>query len=105
MVGLYLCFIMQSNKGFRKDKTGLIVGMGETKEEVLSVLRDIAKLQIDIVTIGQYLRPTAKHRAIDRYAPTEEFELYKSYGSLDIPHVESGPLSGLHIILDSFAYV
>ena len=90
-----------------KTKTGLIVGMGETKEEVLSVLRDIAKLQIDIVTIGQYLRPTAKHRAIDRYAPIEEFELYKSFGeSLGIPHVESGPLvrSSYHA-KDSFASV
>jgi lipoic acid synthetase len=90
-----------------KTKTGLIVGMGETKEEVLSVLRDIAKLQIDIVTIGQYLRPTVKHRAIDRYAPIEEFELYKSYGeSLGIPHVESGPLvrSSYHA-KDSFASV
>ena len=95
-------------KGFLgKTKTGLIVGMGETKEEVLSVLKDISKLQIDIVTIGQYLRPTAKHRAIDRYAPKDEFELYKSYGeSLGIPHVESGPLvrSSYHA-KDSFASV
>ena len=95
-------------KGFLgKTKTGLIVGMGETKEEVLSVLKDISKLQIDIVTIGQYLRPTAKHRAIDRYAPQNEFELYKSYGeSLGIPHVESGPLvrSSYHA-KDSFASV
>ena len=95
-------------KGFLgKTKTGLIVGMGETKEEVLSVLKDISKLQIDIVTIGQYLRPTAKHRAIDRYAPQDEFKLYKSYGeSLGIPHVESGPLvrSSYHA-KDSFASV
>ena len=95
-------------KGFLgKTKTGLIVGMGETKEEVLSVLKDISKLQIDIVTIGQYLRPTAKHRAIDRYAPQDEFEIYKSYGeSLGIPHVESGPLvrSSYHA-KDSFASV
>ena len=95
-------------KGFLgKTKTGLIVGMGETKEEVLSVLKDISKLQIDIVTIGQYLRPTAKHRAIERYAPQDEFELYKSYGeSLGIPHVESGPLvrSSYHA-KDSFASV
>ena len=95
-------------KGFLgKTKTGLIVGMGETKEEVLSVLKDISKLQIDIVTIGQYLRPTAKHRAIDRYAPQDEFELYKSYGeSIGIPHVESGPLvrSSYHA-KDSFASV
>ena len=81
--------------------------MGETKEEVLSVLKDISKLQIDIVTIGQYLRPTSKHRAIDRYALIEEFEHYKIIGeSLGIPHVESGPLvrSSYHA-KDSFASV
>ena len=88
-----------------KTKTGLIVGMGETKEEVISVLKDLSKIDIDIVTIGQYLRPTAKHRPIDRYAPIEEFEDYKLIGeSFGIPHVESGPLvrSSYHA-KDSFA--
>ncbi len=76
-----------------KTKTGLIVGMGETKEEVISVLKDLSKIEVDIVTIGQYLRPTAKHRPIDRYATIEEFEDYKIIGeSYGIPHVESGPL-------------
>jgi lipoic acid synthetase len=88
-----------------KTKTGLIVGMGETKDEVISVLKDLSKIDIDIVTIGQYLRPTAKHRPIDRYAPIEEFEDYKLLGeSFGIPHVESGPLvrSSYHA-KDSFA--
>ena len=88
-----------------KTKTGLIVGMGETKEEVLSVLKDLSKIEVDIVTIGQYLRPTAKHRPIDRYATLEEFEDYKIIGeSYGIPHVESGPLvrSSYHA-KDSFA--
>ena len=88
-----------------KTKTGLIVGMGETKDEVVSVLKDLSKIDIDIVTIGQYLRPTAKHRPIDRYAPVEEFENYKLIGqSFGIPHVESGPLvrSSYHA-KDSFA--
>ena len=88
-----------------KTKTGLIVGMGETKDEVVSVLKDLSKIDIDIVTIGQYLRPTAKHRPIDRYAPVEEFEDYKLIGqSFGIPHVESGPLvrSSYHA-KDSFA--
>ncbi len=88
-----------------KTKTGLIVGMGETKEEVLSVLKDLSKIEVDIVTIGQYLRPTAKHRPIDRYATIEEFEDYKIIGeSYGIPHVESGPLvrSSYHA-KDSFA--
>ena len=49
------------------------------KEEVIAVLKDISNLDVDIVTIGQYLRPTAKHRLIDRYAPEEEFEQYKTY--------------------------
>ena len=90
-----------------KTKTGLIVGMGEKKEEVVSVLKDISKLNVDIVTIGQYLRPTAKHRPIDRYAPEEEFEYYKIIGeSFGIPHVESGPLvrSSYHA-KDSFASI
>ena len=88
-----------------KTKTGLIVGMGESKEEVISVLKDLSKIEIDIVTIGQYLRPTAKHRPIDRYATIEEFEDYKIIGeSFGIPHVESGPLvrSSYHA-KDSFA--
>ena len=88
-----------------KTKTGLIVGMGETKEEVISVLKDLSKIGVDIVTIGQYLRPTAKHRPIDRYATIEEFEDYKIIGeSYGIPHVESGPLvrSSYHA-KDSFA--
>ena len=81
--------------------------MGESKEEVVAVLKDISKLDVDIVTIGQYLRPTAKHRPIDRYAPEDEFEYYKLIGeSLGIPHVESGPLvrSSYHA-KDSFASV
>ena len=88
-----------------KTKTGLIVGMGESKEEVISVLKDLSKIEIDIVTIGQYLRPTAKHRPIDRYATLEEFDDYKIIGeSFGIPHVESGPLvrSSYHA-KDSFA--
>tara|TARA_Y100001980_G_C14548584_1_gene329902 strand:- start:70 stop:1698 length:1629 start_codon:yes stop_codon:yes gene_type:complete len=96
------------SQGFQgKTKTGLIVGMGESKEEVASVLKDISKLNVDIVTIGQYLRPTAKHRPIDRYAPLEEFDFYKFLGeSFGIPHVESGPLvrSSYHA-KDSFASV
>ena len=74
-------------------KTGLIVGMGETYDEVCSVLDDLAALNVDIVTIGQYLRPSPKHRPISRYVSLQEFEKYKDYGvSQGIGHVESGPL-------------
>ena len=74
-------------------KSGLIVGMGETKEEVLGALADLWAVGVEIVTIGQYLRPTAKHRPIHRYVHPDEFAEYKAYGEgLGIRHVESGPL-------------
>ncbi len=74
-------------------KSGLIVGMGESREEVLGTLADMRAVGIDIITIGQYLRPTARHRPIHRYVHPDEFGEYKSYGQgLGIPHVESGPL-------------
>ena len=90
-----------------KTKTGLIVGMGEEFEEVIAVLEDLSQINVDIVTIGQYLRPTAKHRPIHRYVDKEEFVKYKSIGeSFGIPHIESGPLvrSSYHA-KDSFASV
>ena len=90
-----------------KTKTGLIVGMGEEFEEVVAVLKDLSQINIDIVTIGQYLRPTQRHRPIHRYAPKEEFEEYKIIGQeLGIPHIESGPLvrSSYHA-KDSFASI
>ena len=90
-----------------KTKTGLIVGMGEEFEEVIAVLKDLSRINIDIVTIGQYLRPTQRHRLIDRYVSEEEFEQYKTIGKeLGIPHIESGPLvrSSYHA-KDSFASV
>jgi len=74
-------------------KSGLIVGMGETRDEVLSTLADMRAVDIDIVTIGQYLRPTPRHRPIHRYVHPDEFNEYRDYGeSIGIPHVESGPL-------------
>ncbi len=74
-------------------KSGLIVGMGERREEVLATLADMRAIGIDIVTIGQYLRPTVRHRPIHRYVHPDEFAEYKAFGEgLGIPHVESGPL-------------
>lgn len=67
--------------------------MGETKEEVLGTLADLHAVDIDIVTIGQYLRPTPRHRPIHRYVAPDEFGLYRLFGeSIGFPHVESGPL-------------
>jgi lipoic acid synthetase len=74
-------------------KSGLIVGMGETEDEVLGALADLRAVGVDIITIGQYLRPTARHRPIHRYVPPDEFDRYREFGrSVGIPHVESGPL-------------
>jgi lipoyl synthase len=75
------------------NKSGLIVGMGETRDEVLATLADMRAVGIDIITIGQYLRPTARHRPIHRYVHPDEFAEYKRFGEgIGIPHVESGPL-------------
>ncbi|MDQ3781773.1 MAG: lipoyl synthase [Actinomycetota bacterium] len=74
-------------------KSGLIVGMGETEAEVLGALADLRAVGVDIVTIGQYLRPTPRHRPIDRYVHPDEFARYRVEGKrLGLPHVESGPL-------------
>lgn len=59
-------------------KSGLMVGLGETKEEVLQVMDDLRSANVDFITIGQYLQPTPKHAAIDRYVTLEEFSEYKS---------------------------
>ena len=74
-------------------KTGLMLGLGETREEVEQVLRDIAGLGVDIVTLGQYLAPSKQHLAIERYVhPTEFAELEAFARSIGITHVVAGPL-------------
>ena len=74
-------------------KTGLMLGLGETRDEVESVLRDVAGLGVDIVTLGQYLAPSRSHLPIERYVPPAEFTELKTFAlELGIAHVESGPL-------------
>ena len=74
-------------------KSGLMVGLGETPEEVRGVIADLRRSHVDILTIGQYLRPSRKHLPILRYVPEEEFRDYKRYGyELGFSHVEAGPL-------------
>jgi lipoic acid synthetase len=75
-------------------KSGLIVGMGETDEEIFGVLADMAAVGVNIVTIGQYLRPTTHHLPVARWVDPEIFDMYKEVGeSLGIGHVESSPLT------------
>ncbi|CAB4707398.1 unannotated protein [freshwater metagenome] len=75
-------------------KSGLVVGMGETDEEIASVLADLAGIGVSIVTIGQYLRPTSTHLPVDRWVTPEQFASYAMLGeALGIGHVESSPLT------------
>ena len=75
-------------------KTGFMVGLGETDDEIVGLLADLANLGVDIVTIGQYLRPTSNHLPIDRYAEPAEFVRWKQLGeTFGIGHVEASPLT------------
>ncbi|MBA3556965.1 MAG: lipoyl synthase [Gemmatimonadaceae bacterium] len=74
-------------------KTGLILGMGETNEEILAVMRDLRTVDVDILTLGQYLRPSNSHIKLDRYVTPNEFRMLKDEGmGMGFKHVESGPL-------------
>lgn len=74
-------------------KSGFMLGLGETGEEVKELLRDLSRLDLDIVTIGQYLQPTPQHLPVERFVPPSEFAGYKDFGAmLGFRHVESGPL-------------
>jgi lipoic acid synthetase len=74
-------------------KSGVMVGLGETREELLQVFRNMREHSIDVLTIGQYLRPSAKHAEVVRYYPPEEFrELKQAAEAMGFGHVESGPL-------------
>jgi lipoic acid synthetase len=74
-------------------KSGLMLGLGETEDEVIQVIRDLRDHDVDILTLGQYLRPSPKHLPIYRYVPQEEFDDYKRFAlELGYGHVEAGPL-------------
>jgi lipoyl synthase len=75
-------------------KSNLILGMGETEDEVVEAMRDLRDVGVQILTIGQYLQPTHRHLALQRYATPDEFAHYASIGAeLGFDHVESGPLT------------
>jgi lipoic acid synthetase len=74
-------------------KSGLMLGLGETIDEVLAVMRDLRASKVDILTLGQYLRPSPKHLPIIRYVTMDEFAELKRRGyEMGFRHVESGPL-------------
>lgn len=74
-------------------KTGIILGLGETNEEVLATMADLRTVDVDILTLGQYLRPSGDHIALDRYVTPAEFRMFREEGmKMGFRHVESGPL-------------
>jgi lipoyl synthase len=80
------------SRGFTT-KTGIMLGLGETKEEIEQTLRDLVDDQIDILTLGQYLQPTERHWKIDRWVHPDEFAHWKEWGlKLGFGVIESGPM-------------
>jgi lipoic acid synthetase len=74
-------------------KSGIIVGLGETNDEVVETMRDLRANGVDVVTIGQYLQPSAKHAPIDRWVHPDEFRWFREQGeALGFGSVFSGPL-------------
>jgi lipoic acid synthetase len=74
-------------------KSGLMLGLGETREELVDVLRDLRANAVDVVTLGQYMRPSMRHLPVERYVPPTEFDELKAIArSMGFRHVESGPL-------------
>jgi lipoic acid synthetase len=80
-------------EGGMRTKSGIMLGLGETKEEVIQTLKDLYDNGVDVVTIGQYLQPTPKHLRVDRFVHPDEFAEYRQIGyELGFDYVESGPL-------------
>jgi len=80
-------------QGGMRTKSGIMLGLGEMKEEVIQTLQDLANVGCDVVTIGQYLQPTKKHLAVQRFVHPNEFAEYKEIAyQMGLDYVESGPL-------------
>ena len=79
--------------GQKRTKSGIMLGLGETEEEVIETLHDLRKAKVDIVTIGQYLQPSKKHLPVKAFITPEQFKKYEKIGlELGFRHVESGAL-------------
>ncbi|HTL98080.1 MAG TPA: lipoyl synthase [Holophagaceae bacterium] len=76
-----------------RTKSGIMVGLGETEDEILALMKDWRAAQVDIATLGQYLPPTANHLPLERFVEPAEFEMYRRKGGeMGFQRVESGPL-------------
>ena len=80
-------------KGGMRTKSGIMLGLGEEKDEVIQTMRDLKDSNVDVITIGQYLQPTPKHLKVQRFVHPDEFAEYRQIGyELGLDYVESGPL-------------
>ena len=80
-------------KGVRRTKSGIMLGLGEKENEVYEALDDLRKVNVDIVTLGQYLQPSKKHLPVTSFITPDIFKKYEKYAlNLGFKHVESGPL-------------
>lgn len=80
-------------EGGMRTKSGIMLGLGETKKEVIQTMHDIKDSNVDVITIGQYLQPTKKHLDVQRFIHPDEFAEFREIGySLGFDYVESGPL-------------
>lgn len=80
-------------KGSKVTKSSIMVGLGESEAEVLEAMRDLRTAGVDVLTLGQYLRPSPKHLAVERYVEPSEFDRYRDLGlELGFKYVASGPL-------------
>ena len=80
-------------QGVNRTKSGIMLGLGETQEEVFETLDDLRKSDVDVVTIGQYLQPSKKHLPVKSFITPDTFKIYETVGKdLGFRHVESGPL-------------
>ena len=76
-----------------RTKAGIMVGIGETDEEVFELMKDLVDIKLDVFTIGQYLQPTIQHAPVDRFVHPDTFAKFKEVGEkMGIPYIESGPL-------------
>lgn len=80
-------------RGGMRTKSGIMLGLGETKEEVIQTMRDLKESEVDVITIGQYMQPSPKHLPVKRFVHPDEFKELREIGyQLGLDYVESGPL-------------
>jgi len=79
--------------GIRRTKSGIMLGLGESDEEIFEAMDDLRSVKVDIITLGQYLQPTRKHLSVERYVTPEDFKRYESIAKdKGFMYVESGPM-------------